>query len=84
VWWFYTCNPSGLGDGDWEDHSSGPVWEKVTKTPISTKQTCYISYVEDTGRITIQGGPGKKAQDTILKNEAKKKWGHGSSGTALT
>jgi hypothetical protein len=40
--------------------------------------------VEDTGRITIQGGPGKKAQDTILKNEAKKKWGHGSSGTAPT
>jgi hypothetical protein len=28
----HACNPSDLGSGDWEDHSSRPTWAKILKT----------------------------------------------------
>jgi hypothetical protein len=33
----HACNPTYVGDGDWEDHGSRPVsWTKMFAMPIST------------------------------------------------
>jgi hypothetical protein len=68
----HSYDPSNLGGGDEEDHSSRPVWgEKNYQDAISTNKlcivvdTCNLSYTRGIGRRITEGGQSGQKLETL-------------------
>jgi hypothetical protein len=75
----HSCNPSYLGGGEREDHSSRPAWAKVCDTPINQQKlgivahSCHHRYTGSVNkRITVKASLGINARPYSKIPKAKK------------